>query len=103
MPLQRGSSNKTREANIKAEIGAGKDPKQAVAIGYSEQRRSKHMSTKHSGKEMGHHGEHSHGMGTDGGADGSHESTRHNKQTKQIHTGHPAELERFHKSDENNR
>lgn len=41
MPLKKGKSNKTREANIKKEIEAGKPIKQAVAIGYSVQRRSK--------------------------------------------------------------
>lgn len=41
MPLEKGSSNKTRQKNIKKEIAAGKPLKQAVAIGYSEQRRSK--------------------------------------------------------------
>jgi hypothetical protein len=102
MPLNRGGSNRTREANIAAEVRAGKPVAQAVAIGYSEQRRSKHMAKK-SGEEMGHHGKHSAGMGTDGGADGSHESTRHGKQQNAIHTGHPAELERFHKTDGNNR
>lgn len=41
MPLEKGSSNKTRNDNIKKEIAAGKPRKQAVAIGYAEQRRSK--------------------------------------------------------------
>jgi hypothetical protein len=41
MPLKHGSSNKTRNANIRKEISAGKPIKQAVAIGYSEQRRAK--------------------------------------------------------------
>jgi hypothetical protein len=41
MPLKKGSSNATRQANIKKEIAAGKDPKQAVAIGYSVQRQAK--------------------------------------------------------------
>jgi len=41
MPLKRGTSNKTRESNIKREIRAGKPIKQAVAIGYSEQRQSR--------------------------------------------------------------
>jgi hypothetical protein len=41
MPLKRGSSAKTRNENIRREIAAGKPIKQAVAIGYSEQRRSK--------------------------------------------------------------
>jgi hypothetical protein len=61
------------------------------------------MSTKKSGIELGHHGNNSAGMGTDGGADGSHESTRHStKQAQRIETGHPKELERFHKEDSNN-
>lgn len=38
MPLKKGTSNATREANIKKEIEAGKAPKVAEAIGYSEQR-----------------------------------------------------------------
>lgn len=41
MPLKKGTSNKTRQENIKTEIKAGKKPSQAVAIGYSEQRQSK--------------------------------------------------------------
>jgi hypothetical protein len=38
MPLIKSTSKKAREENIKREIGAGKPIKQAVAIGYSEQR-----------------------------------------------------------------
>ena len=38
MPLKQGTSDKTRQANIKKEIVAGKPPKQAVAIGYAVQR-----------------------------------------------------------------
>jgi hypothetical protein len=41
MPLKKGSSKKARESNIKTEIAAGKPVKQAIAIAYSEQRRSK--------------------------------------------------------------
>jgi hypothetical protein len=41
MPLKKSSSKKAREQNIKTEIAAGKDPKQAVAIGYSVQRQAK--------------------------------------------------------------
>ena len=41
MPLKKGSSNKTRNFNILAEIHAGKPPAQAEAIGYEEQRRAK--------------------------------------------------------------
>jgi hypothetical protein len=40
MPLKQGTSRKTREANIEIEIASGKPPKQAVAIGYAEQRRA---------------------------------------------------------------
>jgi predicted RNase H-like nuclease (RuvC/YqgF family) len=38
MPLKHGTSDKTRQENIKKEIAAGKPIKQAVAIGYAEQR-----------------------------------------------------------------
>jgi hypothetical protein len=38
MPLSEGTSKQARQENIKREIAAGKDPKQAVAIGYSKQR-----------------------------------------------------------------
>jgi len=41
MPLKKGSSNKIRSENIKREIEAGKPIRQAVAIGYSVQRKSK--------------------------------------------------------------
>jgi len=41
MPLNRGPSNKARSENIRTEIAAGKPVKQAVAIGYSEQRRAR--------------------------------------------------------------
>lgn len=40
MPLINSPSNEAREKNIETEIAAGKDPKQAVAIGYSVQRRA---------------------------------------------------------------
>ena len=38
MPLIKGTSDKTRQKNIKKEIEAGKPPKQAVAIGYAVQK-----------------------------------------------------------------
>ena len=41
MPLVKSSSNKARQENIHREIAAGKPTKQAVAIGYSVQRRAK--------------------------------------------------------------
>ena len=40
MPLKKSTTNKAREANIRAEIKAGKPPKQAEAIGYAVQRRA---------------------------------------------------------------
>lgn len=41
MPRVPGSSNKARQANIRTEIAAGRPIKQAVAIGYSEQREAR--------------------------------------------------------------
>ena len=41
MPLKKSASKKAREQNIRTEIKAGKPPKQAVAIGYSVQRKAK--------------------------------------------------------------
>lgn len=41
MPLSKGKSKKAFEKNIKTEVKAGKPVKQAVAIAYSEKRRSK--------------------------------------------------------------
>lgn len=41
MPLKRGSSKKTISRNIATEVRAGRPQKQAVAIAYSEARRSK--------------------------------------------------------------
>ena len=38
MPLIKSTSKKARQKNIETEISAGKDPRQAVAIGYSIQR-----------------------------------------------------------------
>lgn len=46
MPLKHGSSNKSRQENIKKEIEAGKPIKQAVAIGYSTQREVKKEQAK---------------------------------------------------------
>lgn len=41
MPLKKSASKSARNQNIKTEIAAGKPVKQAVAIGYSVQRRAK--------------------------------------------------------------
>ncbi len=35
MPLKKGSSKKAIQTNIKTEIQAGKDPRQAAAIAYA--------------------------------------------------------------------
>jgi hypothetical protein len=40
MPLIKSASKAARETNVKREIEAGKDPKQAVAISYSVQRKA---------------------------------------------------------------
>lgn len=40
MPLIKSTSKKARSANIATEVRAGKPLKQAVAIGYSEQRQA---------------------------------------------------------------
>ena len=42
MPLIKSASKAARQKNIKAEIDAGKPIKQAVAIGYSEQKEARH-------------------------------------------------------------
>ena len=52
MPLEKSTSKKAFEHNIKAEVSAGKPVKQAVAIAYSEKREAK----KHR-----HHAEHERG------------------------------------------
>lgn len=41
MPLVKSTSKKAFEKNVKTEIKAGKKPKQAVAIAYSEKREAK--------------------------------------------------------------
>lgn len=41
MPLIKSASKKARNENIRREIDAGKPIKQAVTIGYSEQRQSR--------------------------------------------------------------
>ena len=46
MPLKKGVSDKTREANIKKEIAAGKPQKQAIAIAYSVQKEAKKTQKK---------------------------------------------------------
>lgn len=41
MPLSTGKSNAARQENIERELAAGKEPKQAVAIAYAQQRKNK--------------------------------------------------------------
>lgn len=45
MPLIKGKSEKAFKSNIKAEIAAGKPPKQAVAIAYNVKRRAEGMKS----------------------------------------------------------
>ncbi len=46
MPLTKSPSKKAFEKNVKAEIKAGKPPKQAVAIAYSVKREAKPKAKK---------------------------------------------------------
>lgn len=46
MPLSKGTSDKTKNKNIKKEIAAGKPIKQAVAIGYAQQKKNKKKAKK---------------------------------------------------------
>ena len=46
MPLEKGKSKAVIERNIKREIAAGREPKQAVAIAYSKAGKSKPSSKK---------------------------------------------------------
>ena len=45
MPLKKSTSAKAFKENIKAEVGAGKPVKQAVAIAYSEKREAAKKTT----------------------------------------------------------
>lgn len=53
MPLKSGSSRKAMSDNIRTEMDAGKPQKQAIAIAYSQARRSKKT------KKRKKHGRHS--------------------------------------------
>lgn len=44
MPLSTGTSKAALQKNISTEIAAGKDPKQAAAIAYSQQRKNRRIS-----------------------------------------------------------
>ena len=46
MPLKKSKSDKTFKENIKTEIAAGKPPKQAVAIAYSEKKQANKKAKK---------------------------------------------------------
>lgn len=46
MSLDKGASDAARERNIKTELAAGKPPKQAEAIAYSEQQAAKKRKRK---------------------------------------------------------
>lgn len=46
MPLVQSKSNDAFRKNVKAELAAGKEPKQAVAIAYSVKREAQKQPTK---------------------------------------------------------
>jgi hypothetical protein len=50
MPLIKSSSTKARQTNIKEMVASGRDPKQAVAASYSNQRRSKAQGLERGGE-----------------------------------------------------
>lgn len=54
MPLIKSPTKKARNENIKREIEAGKDPKQAAAIGYSVQRKAKAKRSSSTGHIISH-------------------------------------------------
>jgi hypothetical protein len=54
MPLSRGKSKKAFSHNVEAEMNAGKPQKQALAIAYSMQRRSKKMARGGMAKSSNH-------------------------------------------------
>lgn len=56
MPLIKSKSDKARQANIRTEIASGKEPMQAVAIGYSVQRRAENAHVnRQAGKRAARH------------------------------------------------
>lgn len=58
MPLMKSTSKGAFAHNVKAEVAAGKPPKQAVAIAYSEKRSAEHEHhSSHSAKRSQHYHE----------------------------------------------
>lgn len=55
MPLKKSTSKAAFQSNVKAEIAAGKPPKQAVAIAYSEKREAAKHHSSHSQKRSDHY------------------------------------------------
>jgi hypothetical protein len=55
MPLIKSSSKKAFETNVKKEIAAGKPPKQAVAIAYSEKRSAGDHHSSYSAQRSEHY------------------------------------------------
>ena len=51
MPLKKSTSKEAFKSNVKAELGAGKKPDQAVAIAYSVKREAAKKSTTTKGKK----------------------------------------------------
>jgi hypothetical protein len=67
MPLRRGASNATRQANIEEMIAAGHDPRQSVAAAYREQRAAKPPSRRRTMSESAMHAP-GHDIGKEDGA-----------------------------------
>lgn len=61
MPLIHSKSNKARQTNIETEIHAGKPIKQAVAIGYANQREAERHTHEHRQQERHEHERHKYG------------------------------------------
>jgi hypothetical protein len=78
MPLIHSPSDKAREKNIKTEIEHGKPIKQAVAIGYDEQREAK-KHPHHKEEKMSEHPKHPH----------HHEEHQHHHHHNQKMMEHP--------------
>ena len=55
MPLIKSTTKKAFETNVKKEIGAGKPPKQAVAIAYATKKDASEHHSRHSAERSQHY------------------------------------------------
>lgn len=86
MPLIKGAKPGSTgfKTNIKREIAAGKPPKQAIAIAYSESRHDKESKVKHEHHKKEHHTKHE-----------DHKNMHHHH--KEMHKHHMKELRHHEK------